>query len=147
MKLYLHTCCAVCLAGLVERLRAEGSAFTAFFYNPNVHPLIEFRRRLKATQVLCERESIPLEMVKDYGLVDWLRAAAGRESVPERCEICYADRLGETARRAHRGGSRADARRPVPRRRLARHARRRKSPREKDEPLSTAILRVCILRV
>ena len=100
MRLYLHTCCAVCLAGVVDDLHARKVAFTAFFYNPNVHPLLEFRRRLKATKVLCEREEIPLEADESYGLVGFLRAVVGREDAPERCEICYRDRLTRTAEQA-----------------------------------------------
>lgn len=100
MKLYLHTCCAVCLAGVAKELREVGTDFTAFFYNPNVHPLIEWRRRLKATHVLCEREDIALDVDETYGLIAFTRAVTGREQAPERCEVCYNDRLGCTARRA-----------------------------------------------
>jgi len=100
MKLLLHTCCAVCLAGVTKRLRTEGVEFTAFFYNPNVHPLIEFRRRLKATRVFCEREGVPLEVDDTYGLVAFARAVAGHEASPERCEYCYRERLAKTAERA-----------------------------------------------
>ncbi|HUU43278.1 MAG TPA: epoxyqueuosine reductase QueH [Planctomycetota bacterium] len=104
MRLFLHTCCAVCLAGVADDLRGRDVTFTAFFYNPNVHPLIEFRRRLKATQVLCEREAIPLEADESYGLVAFLRAVVSREEAPARCEICYRDRLTRTAEEAKARG-------------------------------------------
>jgi len=81
-------------------LRERGTGFTAYFCNPNVHPLLEWRRRLKATQVLCEREGIGLDVDGTYGLVDFLRAVSGREEVPERCEVCYHLRLDRTAERA-----------------------------------------------
>jgi len=100
MRLLLHTCCAVCLAGVTGKLRERQIDFTACFINPNVHPLLEFRRRLKATQVFCEREGVPLEIDATYGLVDFLRAVVNHETAPERCEICYRDRLGRTAARA-----------------------------------------------
>ena len=104
MKLYLHTCCAVCLAGVAGELRGRREEFTAFFCNPNVHPLIEWRRRLKATRVFCEREKIPLDVDETYGLVEFVRAVVNRESTPERCEVCYRERLTCTAREAKAQG-------------------------------------------
>ena len=104
MRLYLHTCCAVCLAGVADELRRRRIDFTAFFYNPNVHPLIEWRRRLKAVRLLCEREAVPLEADETYGLVAFVRAVVHRERVPERCEVCYRERLTCTAEEAKRRG-------------------------------------------
>jgi hypothetical protein len=100
MKILLHTCCAVCLAGISGTLRARRIEFTAFFHNPNVHPLIEWRKRLKAARLLCERERFPLEADDEYGLVPFLRAVVGREDAPARCEVCYTMRLTRTAERA-----------------------------------------------
>ena len=100
MKLFLHTCCAVCLAGICEELRSRRIEFTAYFYNPNVHPLIEWRKRLGAARLLCEREHVPLDADEVYGLVGFLRAVVGREDVPARCEVCYTMRLTRTAERA-----------------------------------------------
>ncbi len=100
MKILLHTCCAVCLAGTAHELHARKLAFTAFFYNPNVQPLLEWRKRLKATRVLCDRLKLPLEMDDTYALVEFLRATSGREHAPGRCEVCYRMRLGRTGERA-----------------------------------------------
>ena len=100
MKILLHTCCAVCLAGTAGELHGRKIAFTAFFHNPNVQPLLEFRRRVKATRVLCERLKVPLEVDEAYDLVGFLRATSLREHAPARCEICYRLRLGRTAERA-----------------------------------------------
>jgi hypothetical protein len=100
MKILLHTCCAVCLAGVSRELRARGVEFTAYFHNPNVHPLVEWRKRLVATQLFCEREHVPLDADETYGLVGFLRAVVRREEVPSRCEVCYTMRLGRTAERA-----------------------------------------------
>jgi len=100
MRLFLHTCCAVCLTGVAGELRDRKLEFTAYFFNPNVHPLLEWRRRLKATRVLCEREKIPLDVDETYGLVEFVRAVVNRESVPHRCEVCFRTRLRRTAERA-----------------------------------------------
>jgi hypothetical protein len=100
MKILLHTCCAICLAGICGALRARRVEFTAFFHNPNVHPLTEWRKRLKATRLLCERENLTLDADETYGLVEFLRAVVGREEVPSRCRVCYSLRLTRTAERA-----------------------------------------------
>lgn len=100
MKILLHTCCAVCLAHVSGELRTRGVQFTAYFYNPNVHPLIEWRKRLLATRLLSQREDVPLDVDETYGLVEFLRAVVGREEVPSRCEVCYTMRLSRTAERA-----------------------------------------------
>lgn len=89
----------------MRQLADDGHEVTAYFYNPNVHPLIEFRRRLKAINVLSERlgASEPcfaaLLCEETYGLEPFLREAyAG--AAPARCERCYEMRLAATARKA-----------------------------------------------
>lgn len=77
---------------------------TAYFYNPNIHPLLEFRKRLKAVQVLCERERLPLLACEVYGLEGFLQALAGRHSGLERCRLCYGMRLEAAARCAAEHG-------------------------------------------
>lgn len=111
MKVLLHICCAVCLAGPLDALRAEGHEVVGFFHNPNIHPLIEFRRRLKAVKIFAERR--PLTMICDekYGLYDYLGriyaagpADAERMAPPRRCAGCYRMRMERTATEARDRG-------------------------------------------
>ena len=51
-KVLLHVCCATCAIGAFDTLREECFEVKGFFHNPNIHPLIEFRRRLKAVDSL-----------------------------------------------------------------------------------------------
>ena len=101
-NLALHVCCAPCLAAALETLRREGkSAAGIIFFNPNIHPLLEFRRRVKALGVYLERDPLPAEIDGNYGLREYL-AAVREESgeTPEgreRCFRCYALRLGRAA--------------------------------------------------
>ena len=104
MSLYLHTCCFTANAGIVPELRKKAVDLTAFFHNPNVHPLIEWRRRLKAARMLCERLDLPLDVDDNYGLVNFLRAVHGKEDAPGRCGVCYRMRLGRAAEEAKRLG-------------------------------------------
>lgn len=114
MKLLVHACCAWCLAKCLPGLAREGvgeAGATVFWYNPNIHPLIEYRRRLKALKMLCERAALPLaegresgEEREGYGLVEFCRAVHGREEAPARCAECYGMRMRRAARAAKEGG-------------------------------------------
>ncbi|RLF48509.1 MAG: hypothetical protein DRN10_02515, partial [Thermoplasmata archaeon] len=45
MKLLVHICCAPCFAYPYERLVEEGYDVVGFWYNPNVHPYMEYKAR------------------------------------------------------------------------------------------------------
>jgi hypothetical protein len=102
MKVLLHVCCAACAIGPYEDLTARGHDVTGFFYNPNIHPFIEFRRRIKALKVLQERIPIKVDYVEDYGLTEYLNMVRWPGS--ERCADCYRLRLERTARHAAEHG-------------------------------------------
>jgi len=104
VKVLLHTCCAVCLNGPLGDLRSQGYETTAFFYNPNIHPLLEFRRRLKALRVYAESDSIEIIAVEDYGLREFLEKVNWRGSREQRCRDCYRLRLICTAQEAEKRG-------------------------------------------
>ena len=99
--LLVHVCCAECLAGILEPLGRLGR-WAAFFCNPNIQPLIEFRRRLKSVQVLAERERLELIAEDRYDPKGWLKAVPWNR--PERCLACYRLRLEATARVAAERG-------------------------------------------
>ncbi len=102
MKIALHVCCAPCLAGTLPSFAGRGEVLP-FFCNPNIHPLLEFRKRLKAVEVFAEREKIEIAADRAYGLERFL------ELVPPdgagRCELCYRERLGRTAQYAAEAGA------------------------------------------
>ena len=82
---------------MIEPLRAIASTFTAWFHNPNIHPFMEFRRRLKAVRVLADQERFPVVVDEAYGLTDYLDAIGDRRERPARCHACYAMRLEAAA--------------------------------------------------
>ena len=102
MKVLLHTCCAACTIAASRALADEGHEVTGFFYNANIHPLVEFRRRLKAMKMLQERLPLPVIYVEDYGLAEWLRCVDWRGD--RRCEECYRQRLSRAAAEARARG-------------------------------------------
>jgi len=97
MRLVVHVCCAPCLAATLPAFRERGEVLP-FFYNPNIHPLLEFRKRLKALDVFAEREGIEIEADREYGLARFLGLVAPDGT--GRCAACYRERLGRTARYA-----------------------------------------------
>lgn len=105
-RLLIHTCCAHCLGQVLAGLTQEAEKWAPliFWYNPNIHPLLEYRRRLKAVKMLGERTRLPLMVEDTYGLVEFCRAVHGRENAPERCGRCYELRLGRAARAAREAG-------------------------------------------
>ena len=107
-SLLVHACCGPCAAAVLETLRA-GGPFTLYFYNPNIQPLLEFRRRAKAFQVLVEAERVPALVDLAYDPRFFLRAVPWNEGAPSgrmppRCLACYRLRLTETARMAAERG-------------------------------------------
>lgn len=107
-RILIHACCAHCLGKLLSGLAAGPTAFdpVVFWSNPNIHPLIEWRRRLKSVKMLVERAKLPLIADETYGLVEFCRAVHGREDAPGRCARCYALRLERAAKAAREAGCR-----------------------------------------
>ena len=103
MKVLIHVCCAPCLIGPLEALRAEGLQLSGFFYNPNIHPFLEFRKRIKAVRVFLEKDDVPIEIVEEYGLEMFVREIY-RPDRRERCRNCHFMRLRRTAERAREMG-------------------------------------------
>ncbi len=97
-KILLHVCCSVCAASVVERLREEGWEVTCFFYNPNIHPRQEYKKRLESFLEVTRR--MKLEYIGgDYEAEKWQKRVKGWEKEKEggkRCEICFRMRLEKT---------------------------------------------------
>lgn len=78
---------------------------TGYFFNPNIHPYQEFRRRIRALETVAETRDLSLIWEKTYGLRPFLRAVIFREN--RRCEICYSLRLEATVKKALEIGAKA----------------------------------------
>lgn len=106
MKILLHICCANCLDQTLNGLKAElgdDLEVSGFFYNPNIHPLLEFRKRLKAVKVINESLKLDIEYDETYKLGIFMHEVwnSGKSG---RCRRCYEERLKATAKRAAEGG-------------------------------------------
>jgi epoxyqueuosine reductase len=100
MNVILHICCAVCAAGAAERLILEGHRVDGFFFNPNIYPEEEYRRRWEAAKKVASELNFSL-IEGPYLPEEWFQATATLENEPEggrRCPICFKMRLEKTYR-------------------------------------------------
>lgn len=102
MKLLVHTCCGPCSISVVEYLCQNELSFRLLFYNPNIHPYTEYRRRLDTIRLFALENNLDLVYEPDYLPETYFGLVSGRER--KRCEICYRIRLQKTAKEARQGG-------------------------------------------
>jgi epoxyqueuosine reductase len=101
MRLLLHICCAPCTIYPLRVLREEGHEVRGLFYNPNIHPYVEYQRRLEAVEKYAEDEKLDVTWAEGYGVENFLRNVVFREN--DRCGYCYEDRMAHAARAAAKG--------------------------------------------
>ena len=101
MKLLLHICCAPCSIYPIRVLRRDRHDLRGFFFNNNIHPYTEYRKRLETLSRYARQIDLNVTVPDSYEMEDFLRAVAFRET--ERCRYCYYDRLRTTALFAKNG--------------------------------------------
>ena len=102
MKILMHICCAPCTIYPLEELRSCGHDVQGLFYNPNIHPYSEYRRRLETLTKYASQCGLHVTYEEGYDLERFLRSVTFREK--DRCGYCYHDRLRRTAHLAKDGG-------------------------------------------
>lgn len=98
-KILLHACCGICSAYPILHLREMGYEPVVYFFNPNIYPNIEYEKRLKAEQELCDYHNCEL-IVGDYNQESFFEKVIGLENEPERgkrCDVCFELRLENSA--------------------------------------------------
>ncbi|MBN1902564.1 epoxyqueuosine reductase QueH [Candidatus Sumerlaeota bacterium] len=95
-KILLHACCAPCLLFPFRSLVESGYEPVVYFYNPNIMPYREFRKRLSSVKEYCGSHVIPMILDEQYSLERMLRLYLDRGNSP-RCLVCYKERLHKTA--------------------------------------------------
>ena len=101
MKILLHICCAPCTIYPLEILRKEAGQVKGLFFNPNIHPYLEYKKRLDTVREYTTREGLEVAVAEGYPIEDFLQktAALGKD----RCSYCYEARLRHTAEQAREG--------------------------------------------
>lgn len=103
--LLLHSCCAPCSSYTIEYL-SQYFSITLFFYNPNISPAEEYRKRAEELERFVSQFKVknPVRIIEgEYVPEDFYSAVKGMEDIPEggeRCFVCYRLRLEKTARLA-----------------------------------------------
>lgn len=103
MKILFHICCAPCALYPYFRLKEEGLDATGYFYNPNIHPYQEYRKRLDTVKEFSVRVGLDVSYRDSYDLDDYLLCITGKG--PRRCEHCYRMRLQVVAAAAKEKGA------------------------------------------
>lgn len=101
----LHACCAPCATHVIDIL-SQTYELTILFYNPNIQPANEHKKRSDDIKKLCNIKNIELLMPENYPEI-WLQSIKGYESEPEgkeRCSICFNVRFKKAAETAAMSG-------------------------------------------
>ena len=95
MRFLLLSCCAPCSCAVIKLLAEEGQDFAVVFYNPNIRPEQEYRKRADENKRLCTLYDVPF-IELEYDNERWCKLTAGLENEPERgkrCDVCFYMRL------------------------------------------------------
>ncbi|MFH1641067.1 MAG: epoxyqueuosine reductase QueH [Candidatus Omnitrophota bacterium] len=103
IKILIHVCCAPCLIYPLERLKEQGFEVTGVFYNPNIHPFVEYKNRKRAVEEFSKTSGVRIEY-PEYDPKEFFQAVNLKESFPFRCSICWSGRLSKTAKVAKEKG-------------------------------------------
>ncbi len=98
MNVLLHICCAPCAVYPVQELRSGGMDVTGFFFNHNIHPYQEYRKRLETVREYAAMVELEVLYRDEYRLEEFLEAVAAEPD--GRCRYCYASRLEVAAAEA-----------------------------------------------
>ena len=98
MKILLHICCANCAIFPLERIAEKENEVVGYFFNPNIHPFLEYQKRLETLREYSEKVGLKVIYRDEYLLEEFLRNTVHREK--ERCQYCYSIRLESTAHEA-----------------------------------------------
>lgn len=103
MKLLLHTCCAPCSVYCIDSLRKENIEPTVYWYNPNIHPYMEYKARRDCLKEYTKSIGINAIFEEDYGLDEFCKNVSN--SLNTRCvNYCYPVRLRKTFEYAKQNG-------------------------------------------
>jgi len=104
MKILLHTCCAPCLIYPAKKLKKDGHSVSGFFYNPNIYPPEEYKRRRMALVELSAGNDAVEVIYPEYIPSQFSDAVKENTEKLERCPVCFSLRLNRTAQFAKEKG-------------------------------------------
>jgi len=103
MKLLLHTCCAPCSVYCIKSLRKEEIEPTVYWFNPNIHPYMEYKARRDTLKEYAQSIEVEAIFEENYGLKEFCKNVI--DDLENRCaKYCYRVRLEQTAKYAKENG-------------------------------------------
>ena len=103
MKLLIHTCCAPCSVYCIESLRKEEIEPIVYWFNPNIHPYMEYKARRDCLKEYTKSINVKAIFEENYGLQDFCKNVIG--DLQNKCKnYCYKVRLEQTAKYAKEHG-------------------------------------------
>ena len=103
MKLLMHTCCAPCSVYCIDELRNENIEPTVYWFNPNIHPYMEYKSRRDCLKEYTKSIGIYAIFEENYGLKEFCKNVV--DGLDTRCQdYCYPVRLEQTAKYAKENG-------------------------------------------
>ncbi len=104
-SLLLHSCCGPCSSYVIEYL-SKYFEITVYYYNPNIFPQEEYKKRRFEQVKLIQRLGGATMCEAEYDPQSFAAVAKGLEGEREggaRCTECFRLRLERTAQRAKEG--------------------------------------------
>ena len=102
MKILVHACCGPCVTYIADSFNnRDDIEYSCLYFNPNIHPLDEHKRRKEALSEIAAGLDFNVEY-DDLFLQD--RWEQWDDTMDKRCDMCYAIRMRETAKRAKEQG-------------------------------------------
>lgn len=101
-QVLIHACCAICSGYPIQKLQELGYEPIVYFFNPNIHPETEYKKRLEAQEQLCDSLNCKL-IVEDYTPNMYNDIMSGFSDYKEgsvRCKRCFEQRLLRTVQKA-----------------------------------------------
>jgi len=99
VNVLLHVCCGPCMTSFDKIFKDRGIPYSAYFYNPNIHPYQEYLRRRDTFRSYAEKCKVPAIIEESFMQHRWEEKYKGLDAA-ERCKKCYELRIGHTAQAA-----------------------------------------------
>lgn len=108
-KVLIHICCAPCFTFIQDDIEKNGILnndgvrekidYTAIWYNPNIHPKVEYERRKNTFIEFCKNKGVDFKVIDEYDLNGYISYVVNNvgenKKYPTRCEYCYYMRFKE----------------------------------------------------
>jgi len=97
MRVLLHTDSAYFTTYFHRLLKKEDLDILGYWYNPQIHPFSEYRKRLLMMKMYAVLEDLPMIYTEGYPIEEYLPGQAKEIKKPAICQFCFKHVLSKTA--------------------------------------------------